>query len=130
MQKTIEIVKKPTLYIWLVDDDPIANIINQKSISIHFPQSKIQVFQSPLDAFETLVSRADLRPNFILLDLNMPLMEGWEFLDGMGKKGIDVPVVILTSSFYEEDEIRAQGYRQVCHFMTKPINMEELKRVL
>lgn len=63
-------------------------------------------------------------PNLIFLDINMPLMNGWDFLEAYGdlpdhKKAGKV-VVMLTSSFNEEERERAEAYDPVAGFLTKP----------
>ena len=116
---------------WLIDDDPIANIINRKTISTLVSNVTPQIFDCPVDARDQLLDCKECNyPDFIFLDLNMPVMEGWEFLDVMNEEKIQIPVIILTSSFNKEDLSKARKYKQVKHFMTKPINVKELKKVL
>lgn len=115
--------------LWLIDDDPITNVINEKTLAIHLTNYEVSIFDNPLTAQNTLLNSPN-KPHCILLDLNMPLMEGWAFLDMMKAHNVSTTVVILTSSFYKEDMLRAKGYKNVKHFMTKPLNVPELKKVL
>jgi len=115
--------------LWLIDDDPITNVINQKTLAIHFSTYEVIIFDSPLDAQEKLLNEG-ARPHCILLDINMPIMDGWEFLQMMQQQNLRTSVIILTSSFYKEDMLKAKAFQNVRHFMTKPINAKELFEVL
>lgn len=115
--------------IWLIDDDEITNVINKKTLAIHFSQYEVVIFDSPLDALEKLMN-GEATPHCILLDINMPIIDGWEFLQMMQQQNLKNSVIMLTSSFYKEDMVQASAYKNVRHFMTKPINVKELSKVL
>jgi CheY-like chemotaxis protein len=69
-------------------------------------------------------------PNLILLDINMPVMNGWEFLDAFieqfGNKLHNTRVVILSSTIDPEDFARAKKYAIVAQFLSKPLSVEAL----
>ncbi len=69
-------------------------------------------------------------PNLILLDINMPVMNGWEFLDAYidqyGSKLKNTKVVILSSTIDPEDFARAKKYTIVAQFLSKPLSVENL----
>ncbi|MEI6265066.1 MAG: response regulator [Sphingobacteriia bacterium] len=69
-------------------------------------------------------------PNLILLDINMPVMNGWEFLDAFieqyGNKLHNTRVVILSSTIDPEDFARAKKYAIVTQFLSKPLSVETL----
>ena len=69
-------------------------------------------------------------PNLILLDINMPVMNGWEFLDAFieqyGNKLNNTRVVILSSTIDPEDFARAKKYAIVAQFLSKPLSVETL----
>lgn len=68
----------------------------------------------------------------VLLDLNMPEMNGWDFLDACEKRvyAKKIKVVIVTSSPYCEDEKRAASYEQVIGYYTKPITPDIFQEIL
>jgi len=77
-------------------------------------------------AFDELVQASQASaplPDLVLLDLDMPLMDGWEFLDAVAGLALPQPlrVFVLTSSIYPEDQEKALAYKEVQGFFTKPL---------
>lgn len=67
----------------------------------------------------------------ILLDLNMPEMNGWEFLDAISNNDEfqNILVIIVTSSLYSEDYKRSKAYDKVIGYFTKPLKFEEIEEL-
>lgn len=114
----------------LVDDDAILLMMLQKMISkTGFHPSPGKYLNGKL-AFDHIVKNDDSKTNFIvLLDLNMPVMNGWEFLERINDSNINSPVyvIIVTSSVDMRDRDKANAYSQVIHFMEKPVNETKIK---
>lgn len=74
---------------------------------------------------------AEEMPDFLLLDINMPRMDGAEFLEAFHARYADAPVriVMLTSSLNDRDREKALSYPHVAGFMTKPLGQEDLARL-
>lgn len=104
--------------IMLVDDVDISNFIMKKLITNATPQNQVYDFTLPQKALEALLV---IQPDIIFLDLNMPLIDGWQFLEEMHKKGLNNKVLILTSSTSEMDKQRSLAYTNVVNFLIKPI---------
>lgn len=117
--------------ILLIDDDATINYLNK--IIIERAQTGLQVadFTSASDALEQLASGA-LQPQLILLDLNMPEMDGWQFLEAY-KKLSSLPkqqkVVILSSSINPADEKKAKATGRVAAFYRKPLTPDQIKEI-
>jgi len=79
-----------------------------------------------------LTDRAAL-PEYIIVDLTMPTMNGWEFLNEYQRLGIDPAlnskVYVITSSVFESDYNRSQDYPFVTGFISKPISSKILNRI-
>ncbi|MBE8728193.1 response regulator [Flavobacterium hungaricum] len=86
--------------------------------------------QNPLEALEKLISK-ELIPDVIFLDLNMPLMSGFEFLVEIKKQEFvkNIPVIIFSTSQFEEIKTKAQNYG-ASGYISKPNNFDELKKIL
>lgn len=120
--------------ILLIDDDPIANFLHEDLIrEVNFAEEVI-VKTDAEEALSYLKQQCEVRKqsvesiDLILLDLNMPNIGGFEFLDKMKalplKKAIEV--VILTSSISKKDIETVHQYR-VKEFLSKPLTEEDLK---
>ncbi|MGB3775924.1 MAG: response regulator [Leeuwenhoekiella sp.] len=114
------------LNIFLVDDQKITNFINKKLINVTGIGKKIYEFISPMAALEEL---EDKKPHIILLDHNMPEINGWKFLELMEQYNTDAKVVIVTSSTSQVDVQKAKDYKRVIHYLTKPLNVNSIKEL-
>ena len=79
--------------------------------------------QRAFDELSLALQQGASLPDLVILDLDMPLMDGWEFLDALAKLTLPHPikVFVLTSSIQDEDQERALSYKQVAGFFTKPL---------
>jgi len=108
--------------IYLVDDQPITNFITRKLLEVEGITTKIKEFTNPLIALEELEELEEDSDPFIFLDLNMPEMTGWEFLDSLKSKNHYPKIVILTSSTSELDLMKAKDYPCVIDYIIKPFS--------
>ena len=106
------------LKVMLVDDQKMANFINKKLIEISGFSSHIIDYTIPNAALSNLDKD---QPDLIFLDLNMPEINGWTFLDILEKDERPTRVVIVTSSTSSIDKEKAQKYARVIAFLTKPL---------
>lgn len=115
----------------LVDDDPVNNMVNQKLIKKHIPEVDVIVYSDGRSAYNYFLNHHNNLPELILLDINMPIMSGWQFLDEFVKLNIEtIQVYMLTSSIAREDYDKSLTYKPVKGFVVKPLDDEKLKEVL
>ncbi|WP_025742972.1 response regulator [Aquimarina pacifica] len=122
----------------LVDDDVIHQFIIKKLIQrVDNEKKDLLVFSNGEEAIRHLKSSyndIEQLPDLILLDLNMPVMDGWEFLDEYNsiapllKKKIKI--YILSSSKNPEDIKKAMTYTKISEYITKPINETQLSSII
>ncbi|GGD19398.1 response regulator [Flavobacterium orientale] len=126
------------LKIFVVDNDQIYLTITQKLLSKISDAFSVSIFYDGIQAFEVLKNLIDSKsndlPDIILLDLDMPIMDGWEFLENYKKMGINnyksIPIYIVTSSIALEDVSKSDSYQEVLGYLVKPLNIETLKNIL
>ncbi|MEJ1223874.1 response regulator [Sediminicola sp. 1XM1-17] len=120
----------------IIDDDPI--FVYGTKVLLNYNRSfgdNIIVFENGKEALSNLSSLLKSNekfPEVIFLDLNMPLMDGWEFLDEFSKLslGKKTKVFIVSSSINPKDIQESKKYDLVANFISKPLTDERLKEVL
>lgn len=120
------------MHVLLIDDRHDHNYLNQIIIGDTGLFGKIHAVSSGQEALDHLLSTNDNPtdetpfPEVIFLDINMPIMNGWEFLDEFGKlipKLKKIPkVYMLSTSSYHKDIVRSEEYGVVSGFITKPLD--------
>lgn len=124
--------------ILLIDDDEPTNFLNKRILENMDCARKVQVIQKAPEALAYLEKIADndatLFPDIIFLDINMPAMDGWEFLEAIkstiDKKEKPVTLVMLTTSLNPEDEQKAKNSDYITAFKSKPLSHEMVKDIL
>ncbi len=71
----------------------------------------------------------DYESDLIMLDLNMPYLNGWQFLQAMEERGFESPVFILTSSILKEDADRAEKHPMVKGYVSRPLEVRHLEAI-
>ena len=113
--------------ILLVDDEYISNFINKKIIEYIDASIHTIAFNNPEEAFFKLPY---IKPDLIFLDISMPGMNGWDFLDRMAAEEIDYKVIILTSSVNSFDRRMAKKYMNVIGYIEKPATISTITRYI
>jgi CheY-like chemotaxis protein len=125
-------------HILLIDDDPIINMINDKIIAMTLPSARVSAYTHAGLALARLKHWAESDPtqlpDFIFLDINMPEVDGWEFLDEF----VGLPqtvqqktlVIMLTSSIDISDIARSRTYKPVYDFLSKPLSPNNLNTLI
>jgi CheY-like chemotaxis protein len=121
--------------ILLIDDDELTNLINKKIIEKIDCAEKIISVQSGKTALDYLTSKKDSEyPNLIFLDINMPAMNGWEFIEkykGIIKSEQEQPVIImLTTSFDPKEEENAKSLPEIQGFRNKPLTHKMTQEIV
>ncbi|AYL99196.1 MULTISPECIES: response regulator [Mucilaginibacter] len=130
-------INNKAISVLLVDDDEINNFISIKLIKKALLNTEIMACLNGKYAIEQLsdIQRKDPEklPDYILLDINMPIMNGWEFLDEYKRLNLDPlgksKIYIISSSVFSNDINKARSYPLVKDFISKPLNVEKIKEL-
>jgi CheY-like chemotaxis protein len=117
----------------LIDDDEPTNFLNKMTLEQAGCTRQIRIAQSGQEALDYL-QHAGARPDLIFLDINMPAMDGWEFLEKYRSlpsvRKADIILIMLTTSLNPDDEKRTRAIPEVAGFENKPLSEEQLDNVL
>ncbi|QEC76606.1 response regulator [Mucilaginibacter ginsenosidivorax] len=130
-------INTKSVSVLLVDDDEINNFISIKLIKKALLNTEIMACLNGKFAIDQLseIQRKDPAklPDYILLDINMPIMNGWEFLDEYKRLNLDPlgksKIFIISSSVFSNDINKARSYPLVKDFISKPLNVEKIKEL-
>ncbi len=117
-----------TIFVF-IDDEAICNLISSAILTRDYPDAKILIFQSGIEAinyFEINANQFKTEKILIILDINMPEMDGFEFLVEYEKRfaeAFDSDVFILSSSINLNDETNARQFKVVKNFYSKPFQV-------
>ncbi|VXB37439.1 response regulator [Maribacter litoralis] len=121
----------------IIDDDPIFVYGTKRIIKEVDFANTVMVYSNGQDALDGLMKISltdEPLPDVIFLDLNMPVLNGWEFLDEFknckSKKSRKIVIYIISSSVDPRDLERVKDYEQVDTYILKPITPDDLSKIL
>jgi len=129
--------------ILLVDDDATTNFLNEELIDDLGIAEQVHIALNGQEALDYLNHKGKFKttdqhqyptPNLIFLDINMPLMGGFEFLERYRKlpseKKAEVVIIFLTTSDAHKDKLKQINDETVSDFIEKPLRQDELMKIV
>ena len=118
--------------IFIIDDEEVSLFLTERMLILNGLTEDIHLFISPEEALDSIKKEGNENfPDVILLDLNMPIMDGWEFLDALALFGETFKrkcrIYILTSSLDYTDAEEADKHPMITGLMHKPISGENVR---
>ncbi|MNL11032.1 transcriptional regulator NarL [compost metagenome] len=131
-----QIEKSTFKKILVIDDNPTDRYIAKRMAEKYHFAEEIILQESALEALEyikSLESTPELLPQFIFLDINMPGMNGYEFLEEYGKLSETIKtnciILMITTSIHPDDFKRAENNPSVFRFLNKPLDREKFRLI-
>ncbi|QJX45564.1 response regulator [Hymenobacter taeanensis] len=118
---------------YLIDDDNLGNYLTESMLRVEGFSTHISTFDSAAVALQELLQQQEAElPQVIFLDLNMPEMNGWQFLDALKPHADKLQachIFVLTSSLALSDMEKAKSYDLVAGLIHKPLDSEEVQAI-
>ncbi len=123
--------------LFLVEDDAIFAMLMKKSLNKIEYDHELTTFKNGLEILnhikDNLENKENL-PEIILLDLNMPVMAGWQFLEELVQIHDKLPkkpdVYVLSSSIFTDDIEKTKQFEIVTDYLVKPVSKDKLNEIL
>ena len=123
--------------ICIIDDDEIYQLFTKKAIQKLDISKRTLSFYNGEDAInyiKNLIQTDEHLPDIILLDINMPFMDGWQFMDEFMKIKEQIKqkttIYIVSSSIAPSDKSRAVGYEEIAGYISKPVETDTLLKIV
>ncbi len=132
-------MKRQLNCIMLIDDDELTNFINRMVLEKCGCTRHIQIAEGGWEALDYLIKSEEANdedlypsPDLIYLDINMPGMNGWEFLEEYKKINLRnrTILVMLSTSLFPEDELKAEEIPEISGFENKPLTREKVEAAI
>ena len=118
--------------ILIIENDETSNFIMKFVLKSSADFDSLESVDNGEEACKYLEEHKDNMPDLIFLDLHMPGMDGWEFLDWYEQREFKgkSKIVIISSSILMEDKLKSQMYADVLDFVDKPLTKETVEKIL
>ncbi len=124
------------LVTYIIDDDNLYQFGMKRLLHHVAAETEIRQFHNGLEAIDYLKQNKSNKsnlPDIIFLDINMPVMNGWQFLDNFIGLHLSlskqITIYMITSSVDNAEILRAASYKEVRNYIIKPISFENMKEI-
>jgi len=116
----------------LVDDNTLSNYVTELILKQHNPDVLVEIQENGLEAIPFIEQLKNKKTYVMLLDINMPKMNGVDFLDWYQSNDFnkEVKIVMFTTSIRQEDIKPCLAYEAVMGHIEKPLSLEKIKNLL
>lgn len=127
-------MEKEIIKILIIDDDDATNFLTSYLFNELCNNCDLTFETSAENALLIFEKGTDNLPDVIMLDINMPGMNGWDFLNEYQKHNFSalkkIPIFMLSTSIFDSDKIKSKTYPEVVDYIEKPFNEEKIKLLI
>ena len=124
----------PSTCVVLIEDDQAMNYYHQRLFVKQDFADEVLSYHSAKEALNGIKSLQQVTLLYIFLDLNMPQMDGWHFIEELEKikfdKSIQIKLFVLSSSLNPNDMIKAKQNSAVTDYLSKPLSIETITNII
>lgn len=122
--------------VFIIDDDDIYQFLTKRELEISEKVEKIKVFSDGKKAISYISEHChepNLLPDIIFLDLNMPIMSGWTFIERFRELNIEnkasIRIFMVSSSFDKRDIEKSKEYEEISDYLIKPVTRSQISNI-
>ena len=121
--------------ILIIDDDQISTFLTKRIVDSSLMAEHSQTFyqsEKALLNIKASLTEQTVLPDLILLDINMPVHDGWDFINELQKMPNYKPItiVVLSSSIYKEDKDKSKTYPEIKGYLSKPLTVVKFDKIM
>ncbi|WP_353085109.1 response regulator [Flavobacterium sp.] len=124
----------PSKYVVLIEDDQAMNYYHQRLFVKQNFADEVMSYHSAVEALDGIKNLQQVARLYIFLDLNMPQMNGWQFIDELEKIKFDmntqIKLFVLSSSVNPNDMMKAKQNSVVTDYLSKPLSIETITNII
>ncbi len=114
----------------IIDDDDITIFLTTRILQQFNKGFEIEAFKDGKQAIQHFLSEGFDQNCIILLDINMPLYNGWDFLNDIEKNHLQMRIFMFSSSIDSRDQEKSKAYPFVLDYISKPLNAQKIENIL
>lgn len=114
----------------IIDDDDITIFLTKRLIQQFNTDFEVADFKDARLAIKHYKDFGTSKNEIILLDINMPIFNGWDFLEEFEKSNLVGNIFMFSSSIDIKDQEKSKSYKTVIGYISKPLNTQKIENIL
>ena len=114
----------------VIDDDEINIFLTTRILKQYHPDFQIQAYKDGKQAVQEFLTSGYQEDWIVLLDINMPIYNGWDFLEDIEKHQIKINIFMFSSSINARDQEKSKANRHVLDYISKPLTSLKIEKIL
>lgn len=121
--------QKPIKFV-IIDDDDITIFLTSRILKQYNPDFEVESYKDGRLAVDNFLNKGCEEDWIILLDINMPIYNGWDFLNEIEKHHLKMKIFMFSSSIDARDQEKSKAYPFVLDYISKPLTPQKIQNIL